>query len=168
VLLPRPPPPAPAPLPAPEKIVTISFPILPQDRYDDRFGYIGLDYLTKQEVLDKIKARLDKRNADADDYQREYSKVPEGGHLIVNIGRSDLMHANTRWYSYVVTKGNETKIAKKGVEGIPNIKGRDGNWWNVVIVPLEFLIEESIEVEIADMKENLVYEFSVTKMEESL
>ena len=170
VLLPVPPPPLPPPpcKPEPEKVIRISYPILPQDRYDDDFGYIGIEYLTREEVLDKIKVRLDKRNADSDDYDREYAKVPDGGHLIVNIGRGDLMHANTRWYSYTVLKDGETRIDRKGVEGIPNIKGRDGNWWNVVTVPLKFLIEESIEVCISDTKENLVYTFSVSRFEEVL
>lgn len=167
VLLPVPPPPPP-PEREPEKVVRISFPILPRDRYDDKFGYISLEYLTRQEVLGKIKARLDKSEAESGDYEREYAKVPEGGHLVINIGRGDLMHANTRWYSYTVVKDAEVRIERSGEEGIPNIKGRDGNWWNVVTVPLKFLIDEMIEVRISDMKENLIYTFTVTRLEEVL
>lgn len=167
VLLPVPPPPL-EPAPEPEKTIRITYPILPQARYEDRFGYIGLEYLTREEVLAKIKTRLDKRGADSDDYQREYGKVPEGGHLIINIGRSDLMHANTRWYFYTVAKDGETRIERGGVEGIPNIKGRDGNWWNVVTVPLKFLVEETIEVKIRDTMEELEYTFAVNRHEEIL
>ncbi len=167
VLLPVPPTP-PAPEPEPEKVIRISYPILPQDRYDDKFGYIGLEYLTRPVVLEKIKVRLDKRKADSEDYAREYAKVPEGGHLIINIGRGDLMHANTRWYPYSVTKDDKTLVERRGVEGIPNIKGRDGNWWNVVTVGLKSLIEDSIEVRVLDTMENLEYTFSVTRLEEIL
>jgi hypothetical protein len=164
----RPVPPAPPPEPEPEKLTHISFPILPQDRYDDGFGYISLEYLTRLEVLDNIKVRLDKRDADSEEYEREYAKVPAGGHLIINIGRGDLMHANTRWYSYTVVQDDDTRIEKHGEEGIPNIKGKDGNWWNVVTVGLKAPIDELVEVQVADIKENLVYTFSVTRAEEIL
>ena len=166
VLLPAPPPPEPEP--EPEKVIRISYPILPQERYDDAYGYIGLEYLTRPEVLDKIKTRLDKRNADSDDYEREYAKVPDGGHLIIHIGRSDLMHANTRWYYYTVVKDGKVRIERGGVEGIPNIKGRDGNWWNIVTVPLETLIEEEIEVKVMDSEKELEYTFTITRLEEIL
>ena len=46
---------------------------------------------------------------------------------MVKIGRRDLMHANTRWYDYVVTREGKAIIDREGAEGIPNIKGRDGN-----------------------------------------
>ena len=180
VLIPAPqPPPAPLPVPPPrpaepepepepEKAVRISYPVLPQERYEDEYGYIGLEYLTRPDVLERIKTRLDKRNAREDEYEKEYEKVPPGGHLIVDIGRSDLMHANTRWYDYTIIKDGKTVIKKKGVEGIPNIKGRDGNWWNEVIIPLEPVIDDGIEVRIADMKQNLDYTFSVVRLEEEM
>lgn len=170
VLVPAPPapPPPPEPVPEPKKEVRISYPILPQGRFDDLYGYIGLEYLTRSQVLDKIKNRLDKRDADAADYEKAYSKVPEGGHLILNIGRQDLMHANTRWYAYTVTSNGNTSIDKKGAEGIPNIKGRDGNWWNVLEIPLKQPIEDSIQVSVTDMNKNLVYNFEVLRLEEEL
>ena len=176
VLIPAPPlPPAPLPAPPPrpaepepEKPVRISYPVLPQERYEDGHGYIGLEYLTRPDVLERIKSRLDKRNARADEYVKEYEKVPPGGHLVVDIGRKDLMHANTRWYDFTIIKDGKTIIRRNGVEGIPNIKGRDGNWWNEVIIPLEPVIEESIEVRIADRKQNLDYVFSVVRLEEEM
>ena len=162
---PPPPPPPPEPEPEPAKVVEISYPILPQERVDDDYGYIALEYLTRGEVLEKIKARLDKREADADDYEREYAKVPEGGHLLIHIGRQDLMHANTLWYGFEISTGTKILVKSGGKEGIPNIKGRDGNWWNIVTVPLKHPIDESISVLIYDEKIEATYEFSVTRVE---
>ncbi|MBN1686342.1 MAG: hypothetical protein JW852_06780 [Spirochaetales bacterium] len=167
VLIPAPPPP-PSPAEPEPKITRISYSILPQDRYNDGYGYIGLEYLTRPQVLEKIKERLDTRNADADQYQKEYDKVPPGGHLVVHIGRNDLMHANTRWYAYTVIENGEVILARKGAEGIPNIKGRDGNWWNEVTIPLKAPIDDSIQVRVADTKQNLLYEFAVARLEEIL
>lgn len=167
VLLPVPPP-EPEPEPEPEKMIRISYPILPQERFDDTFGYIELEYLTRPEVIEKITMSLDRRNADTDEYQKAYDKVPPGGHLYLNIGRQDLMHANTRWYSYSVIREGKAVIDKRGAEGIPNIKGRDGNWWNVITIPLKTAIDERIEVQIKDIKENLIYDFEIMRLEEEL
>lgn len=167
-LIPAPSPPPETPPPEPEKEVRITYPILPQERFDDTYGYIGIDYLTKPEVLEKIKTRLDRRDANPDDYQKAYDKVPEGGHLILKIGRYDLMHANTRWYTYLVIRDGEPIIDREGEEGIPNIKGRDGLWWNEVIVPLKRPVEDRIGVRIADTNKNLSYEFEVVRLEEEL
>jgi hypothetical protein len=168
VLLPAPPAPPPPPPPEPKKEIHISYPVLPQGRFDDVYGYIGLEYLTKPEVIDRIKNRLDKRDADSSEYEEAFSKVPDGGHLILNIGRQDLMHANTRWYTYTVTRDGKTVIDRKGEEGIPNIKGRDGNWWNVLEIPLKQPIEDRIQVRVTDMNKNLMYDFEVLRVEEEI
>lgn len=167
-LIPAPPSPPSLPPPEPEREIRITYPILPQERFDDSYGYIGIDYLTRPVVLEKIKARLDRRDANPDEYQKAYDKVPEGGHLILKIGRLDLMHANTRWYSYVVTREGEPIINREGEEGIPNIKGRDGFWWNEVIVPLKRPVEDRIGVRITDTNKNLSYHFEVVRLEEKL
>jgi len=167
VLVPAPPAPLPPP-PEPKKETRISYPVLPRERFDDVYGYIGLTYLTRPEVLDQIKTRLDKRNADAAEYEKASSKVPDGGHLILNIGRKDLMHANTRWYAYAVIRDGKAVIDRKGAEGIPNIKGRDGNWWNVLEIPLKQPIDDRIEVRVTDMNKSLVYDFEVLRLEEEM
>ncbi len=174
VLLPIPPPepspgptpdPEPEPEPEPEKIVEISFPVRPRERFTDKFGYIGVEYRTKEELADRAKARLDKRKATALEYESEYAKIPQGGLVVVNIGRQDLMHANTLWYSYTVESGTELIASKRGKEGIPNVKGRDGNWWNIVTIPLDKPILDTITIQITDSKAELTYEFSVVRLE---
>jgi len=170
VLMPAPSPPAPpppTPVPEqPEREVRVCYPIFPRERYDDRYGYIALEYLTKPEVHEEIQSRLEKRGARPEEYEKEYAKVPPGGHIVVSIGRRDLMHANTRWYDYTVKSGDTIIIKKKGDEGIPNIKGRDGNWWNEVVIPLGSVIENSVEVQVNDTMANVLYVFTVTKVEE--
>ncbi|MBT3273049.1 MAG: hypothetical protein HN368_07855 [Spirochaetales bacterium] len=171
VLVPLPPPPPkpepkPAPEPEPVRTVLISYPIEPRERFNDNWGYIGLEYLTQDEVKEKIKTRLDKREADPEDYQREYAKISEGGEVLIHIGRQDLMHANTLWYSYSVANGAKTLISRKGNEGIPNIKGRDGNWWNTLTVSLDQPIADYINVTVTDSKSEQTYEFKVIRTEQ--
>jgi len=180
VFIPAPPPPIPVaapepapshvPLhtspPAPEKIVTVLYPVHPGERLTDHFGYIGLEYLTKGEAEVRAKSHLDRRDAEAEEYQKAYKKIPPGGHLLVHIGRQELMHANTLLYSYVVISGGKTIMSREGEEGIPNIRGRDGNWWNVVTIPLDDPIGESISVKITDTKIEKTYEFSVVRTEQ--
>ena len=165
---PPPPPPEPEPEPEPKKIVVVSFPVTPTERYNDSLGYIGLEYLTPVEVKQRIKIRLDKREADPEDYDREYADVPDGGHVLVHIGRQELMDANTLWYRYAVRAEGEVVFEKKGKEGIPNVKGRDGNWWNVVTIPLKKPIVDSISVTVTDTKAERTYEFEVTREEQIL
>lgn len=171
VLVPRPPPPPPPPqepitLPKAELIVKTSYPVNPIERFTDAFGYIGLEYLTKGEAEDRAKARLSRRGVGPDELEKVLAKIPDGGHLLVHIGRQDLLHANTLLYSYIVMSGDKMIISRKGRDGIPNIKGRDGNWWNVVTIPLDNPIDESISVRITDTKIEKTYEFSVDRTEQ--
>ena len=164
VMLPAPP--LPVPEPEYDRVVRVSYPVLPRARFEDRYGYVELEYLTRQEIVETVRMRLDKQGADAaDDYEREYAKIPDGGHVLIYIGRQDLMHANTRWYSYRVSTRSTLLVKGGGEEGIPNIKGRDGNWWNVVTIPLDQSIDDAIMIEIHDAKLETIYEFSVERIE---
>ena len=149
----------------PKKEVVISFITNPKDFIKDNFGYTGIEYFTKEQVIEKIKTRLEKKNAPAEDYTKTYKKVPDFGNIILHIGRQDLMHANTKWYTCTVKNGKETHLSWKGKEGIPNIKGRDGNWWNTVKLPVKKEIADKLYITVKDNKTGDIYSFRILKIE---
>ncbi len=162
-----PPPPAPKPAPEPEPATTtiVTYPILPANEIRDAYGYIRIEYFTRDELIAIVRDRLEKRGADKDDYERALGSIADGGEVRVHIGRQDLMHANTRWYSYRLSVADTVVLDRSGREGIPNIRGRDGNWWNVVNIPVEQPIVDSLDVEVFDVKSQTEYRYRVVREE---
>jgi len=145
--------------------IKVSYNVEPEKYIKDSFGYIGVEYLTNKQEKEKIKNRLDKKKALEKDYEKAYSRVPEFGNIVLHIGRKDLMHANTKWYSYSLKKRDKLLLNLKGKEGIPNIRGRDGNWWNIVKLPVRENIEDTLSVKIRDNKTANFYSFKVHRVE---
>ena len=153
------------PPPSPALNTTITYGIEPEKFIKDNYGYIGIKYYTRDEEKEKIKNRLEKKHAAAEDFEKAYRKIPEYGYIVLHIGRQDLMHANTKWYSCSVKRDNIPVFDYKGQEGIPNIKGEDGNWWNIVKLPLRREIESSLSAVITDHKTGNSYSFKVNRIE---
>ncbi len=86
------------------------------------------------------------------------------GRLTVHLGRQDLDHANTAWYTFTVTEGRSTLLSVSGEEGIPNIKGPDGNWWSDVDLDLPRPVSAEIRVTVYDGKLDLAYDFTLRKI----
>lgn len=147
--------------PAPPAVVI--YKVIPEKFIRDIYGYIGIRYYTYEQEKEKIKIRLDKKNSGKEDYDKAYKRIPEFGNVTLHIGRKDLMHANTKWYNFSVKKGDICLIKLRGREGIPNIKGEDGNWWNIVKLPLTEEIPEELSVEIEDTKTGGIYKFRLIK-----
>jgi hypothetical protein len=145
--------------------IEVSYNVEPEKYSIDSFGYIGVEYFTNKQEKEKIKNRLDKKKALQEDYEKAYSRVPEFGNIVLHIGRKDLMHANTKWYSYSVRKGDKILLNLKGKEGIPNIRGKDGNWWNILKLPVRENIEDTLSVKIRDNKTANFYSFKVLRVE---
>jgi hypothetical protein len=87
------------------------------------------------------------------------------GRLTVHLGRQGLDHANTAWYSFTVTEGSSTLLRLDGAEGIPNIKGPDGNWWNDVDLDLLKPVVRPVRVAVEDSKIGVTYLFTLRKVE---
>ena len=145
--------------------VTVTYPISPPIEYKDQFGYVGLEYLTQDQVIETTVAKLKKNGSDSERIDTATQKIPSGGHLLVHLGRQDLMHANTKWYSFQILRGDKVVFEKSGEEGIPNVKGKDGNWWNVITLPLREEIDDSINIQIRDNHIDLIYDFTVSRIE---
>ena len=86
------------------------------------------------------------------------------GRLTVHLGRQGLDHANTVWYSFAVTEGSLTLLSLSGNEGIPNVKGPDGNWWNDVVLDIPQPVSGEIGVAVEDKKVNVTYAFTLRKL----
>jgi hypothetical protein len=81
---------------------------------------------------------------------------------VVHLGRQSLAHANTIWYRFRVTEGTAELLDVPGVEGIPNVKGPDGNWWNDVILDLPDPFSRPLRVTVEDSRTGITYAFTVS------
>ena len=152
------------PLPPEKKSeAVISYRVEPSKFYTDEYGYTGAGYLTRDQQWEKIKTALDKKNASADLINKENSKLPKTGTITIHIGRLELMHADTVWYTISGKEKSKTLFTIKGKEGVPNIKGRDGNWWNTIEIPLYEEITSRIDFTVTDRKTGREYSFAIIR-----
>ena len=143
----------------------IKFYVEPSQFYNDAYGYIGVGYQTKEEIWEKKRKILEKKNLPQEEHKKVQNGIPKNGIIAVHIGRKDLMHANTRFYSFSGSKNNKSIFMINGKEGIPNIKGRDENWWNIVEIPLNESIDSEISVRITDKKIEKEFTFKIIREE---
>lgn len=153
------------PKPSAKIIIDITYKVEPEDFITDSYGYIGVKYLSYNDEKDRIKEKFTKKNTAPGKFEKAYQKIPPYGYIAIHIGRQNLMHANTKWYNYSVKKGTKTVIKSKGREGIPNIKGIDGNWWNIIKLPMEQDITETISINVSDTKTGKLYNFKIKRIE---
>ena len=143
---------------------TVTYSIMPDNRIDDVYGYIGLEYRTARETVeDKIKVL----NVDPGDSARQaqlIKETPAGGIITININRKELLHANTKWYSYSLQFANDNDVLRrKGAESIPFVKGREDLWWNTDIMPVQKPLENSLTLCVEDSKIGRKYCFTITR-----
>jgi len=148
-----------------KKQTVIKFLVEPSQFYNDEYGYVGIGYQTKEEVWEKKKKNFENRNLSQEIYKKAYNAIPKNGIISVHIGRKDIMHANTRFYSFSGYKNNKNIFSINGQEGIPNIKGRDENWWNIVEIPLTEHIDNVISVFVTDKRIDREFEFKIIREE---
>jgi hypothetical protein len=135
-------PPSPPPAPPPPVVEKPRPPerwvISPAQGYDDRYGYVRLEYIPPGPP-----------------------GVPPGGRLLVDMGRQGLSHANTAWYRFEVREGTAVLLDQFGEEGIPNVKGPDGNWWTDEPLDLPRPLRGPLSVTVDDGKTGITYAFEV-------
>ena len=112
--------------------------VSPAEGYQDGYGYVRLEFLPPGAP-----------------------GLPAGGRLVVHLGRQRLEHANTIWYSFRVTEGTAELLNIAGAEGIPNIKGPDGNWWTDVDLDLPRPFSRPLRVIVNDARTGIAYTFTV-------
>lgn len=143
---------------------TITYDMGPGERQEDAYGYISLTYRTAEEVIRDKAVELDIEPGDASGMQRLLKMVPAGGLITIDINRKDLLHANTKWYSYALQFANDKTISrKKGQESIPFVKGRENLWWNTDEMPVPRPLEGSLTLCVEDAKNGKTYCFTITR-----
>lgn len=149
----------------PKKNIVISYNVEPKEFYKDKYGYIGLGYETRAEKWKKLKTILKKRGATDEDFKKAEKLLPKEGMITIHIGRQDIHMANTERFSFSIEKDGKVISKHKGKKGIPNIKGRDGNWWNLVEIPLNEKIKDQIKVIATNNKTATDFVFFIIKEE---
>ena len=157
--------PEPTPEPEPVMVTIVTFPIEPAELIKDRYGYMRTEYFPYDEAVEQITNRLAKRNAREWEVNREVEKIEPGGIIRVHIGRQELLHADTKWYQYRLETPETIVYERQGKEGIPNIRGRDGNWWNVVDLPVLTVVDDRIELTVSDTRGEVEYRYSIVRHE---
>jgi hypothetical protein len=120
----------------------VSWELSPAEGFADGYGYVTMEYMPPD---------------------GEPSR-PAGGRITIHLGRRGLEHANTAWYGFTVVEGSTTLLGFAGREGIPNVKGPDGNWWNDVALDLPAPISREISVTVEDRKIGASYVFTVRRL----
>jgi hypothetical protein len=149
----------------PKTVKIEKFYVEPYKFYKDNYGYIGVSYLTRNEIWEKKKILLEKRDAPEIAFEAEKKRLPKEGLITFHIGRFDIMHANTAWYVFSAYKNKKLIFSVKGKEGLPNIKGGDGNWWDAVEIPLDEHVDSKIEIIVKDNKNEKEFLFELIKEE---
>lgn len=133
-------------VPLPRQVV-VGWEVTPADGYEDQLGFVRMDFAAPDELRD------------------EQSVIPAGGRLTVHLGYRNLLDANTVWYSFEITEGSRVRLRLDGEEGIPNIKGPDGYWWNDVELDLLQPVTSEIRVVVSDKRSRAAYAFSLRRLE---
>jgi hypothetical protein len=120
----------------------ISWQVSPAEGYADEYGFVRLDFTPPD---------------------GEAAPAP-GGRLTVHLGRHSLAHADSAWYGIVIEEGKDVLLDFSGREGIPNVKGPDGNWWNDVLIDLSAPISREIGVTVSDRMTGVGYRFTVRRL----
>jgi hypothetical protein len=166
--------PVPPPLPevrAEEKPAVqeaISWTVSPAEGYVDEYGFVTLDFTPpgradSADVPDRAPpGRAD--SADVPDRAPPGRAEGDGGRLTVHLGRRSMAHANSAWYSIRVQEGGDVLLDFTGKEGIPNVKGPDGNWWNDVLIDLAAPFTREIIVTVMDARTGASYRFTVRRV----
>lgn len=144
--LPPAPPPAPPPL---QEVVT--WEITPAEGYQDEQSYVTLEYASLEALEAAAAGEPD-------------APVPAGGRLTVHLGYRILEDANTAWFRFEVAEGPQTLLRLNGEQGVPNVKGLDGYWWNDVMLDLAAPITEEARVRIHNKKNEVDYVFALRKL----
>jgi hypothetical protein len=120
----------------------VSWEILPARGFSDVYGYVNLDF----------------QPPDAG------PGLPPGGRITIHLGRHSLDHANTVWYRFLVEENSTALLLRSGEEGIPNIKGPDGNWWSDIDLDVPSPFPDALRVTVEDEKSGLVYAFTLRRV----
>jgi len=140
------PPPAPSPPRTQELVV---WEISPAEGFRDERSYVTLEYCPPQRLRQSAEAQR--------------GQVPVGGRLTVHLGYRSLADANTIWFRFEAAEGSRDLCRVKGEEGIPNVKGLDGYWWNDVELDLPEPVGSEARVVIHNAKYDLDYVFIVRR-----
>jgi hypothetical protein len=135
-------------VPQPREVV-VGWEVTPAEGYEDQLGFVRMDF------------------APPDELREAQSMIPVGGRLTVHLGYRSLLDANTVWYSFEISEGSRVRLRLDGEEGIPNIKGPDGYWWNDVDLDLLQPVTGEIRVVVSDKRSRAAYAFSLRRLERS-
>jgi hypothetical protein len=132
--------------------ITTGWQISPAAGYADSFGYMILDYAPPEKLREAPAARAGR------------GSIPAGGRLTIRMGRLNIAHANTIWYAIEVSEGSRSLVRLKGEDGIPNVRGQDGNWWNDLDIDLSEPVAREIRVTVEDAKIGASYIFTLRRL----
>jgi hypothetical protein len=149
------------PMPQPREVV-VDWEVTPADGYEDQLGFVRMDFAPPDELREALAARAGPENPNQ---HEEQPVIPAGGRLTVHLGYRNLLDANTVWYSFEITEGSRIRLRLDGEEGIPNVKGPDGYWWNDVDLDLLQPVTGGIRVVVSDKRSRAAYTFSLRRLE---
>ena len=141
------------PEPPPPKVrEVVTWEILPADGYQDEKSYVTLEYAPPETL-----------RASAAELPEGQPAAPAGGRLTVHLGYRNLGDANTAWFRFEAAEGARVLVRFDGEQGVPNVKGLDGYWWNDVQLDLPEPVVAEARVAVHNRKYAVDYIFSLRR-----
>lgn len=139
--------------------------IIPADIIRDAFGYIGIIYRTSEDLRADLNNRLSQGKISETDFAKEEGRIPDGGAVIILVGRKVNEQANTRNLNYELYISGKTPLIKKGKDLLANVPGRDGLWWNEETLTLDAEDWSEILLVVRDNSNRNDYAFTLRKVD---
>jgi len=93
------------------------------------------------------------------------ANIPKGGRIRVQIQRSQIESANTKWFTVIILNASGEELTRKaGENSIAQLPiGAHGNWWNSLHINLDQEINPYIDVFVADTIREKRSQFRITR-----
>jgi len=139
--------------PPPQVREVVTWQISPADGYQDEKSYVTLEYAPPETL-----------RASAEELPYGQPAALAGGRLTVHLGYRNLADANTAWFRFEATEGARVLVRFDGEQGVPNVKGLDGYWWNDVQLDLQAPVAAEARVAVHNRKYAVDYIFRLRKL----
>jgi hypothetical protein len=112
-------------------------------------------------LLSEAKTKARNLNYGEDRTNALVSSIPNGGSLVLNIERSTIGAANTKYFTMIVfDRAGKEIVRRVGSDSTAEVPGSNGMWWNIMIVDLPETIEPPIKIRVVDALHKNATEFN--------
>jgi len=122
---------------------------------------LRIEHESYGKLLSEAHTKATNLNYNEDRANALISSIPAGGRLVLNIERSTIGAANTKYFTVIVFDRTGKEIVRGvGSKSTAEIPGSNGKWWNIMTVELPEISETPIKIRVVDALSNKASEFN--------